>query len=138
MWIPASCALLLLLAGQQAVAQPAALPPCPATPNCVSSQASGSHHIAPLDAGPDATTSLATLQSVLKELPRVTWQRVGSHSLHAEFRSRLFGFVDDVDVVARPDGRLDIRSASRSGYWDLGANRRRVEMLRKRVAQEAH
>lgn len=138
MWTPARLALLLLLAGQQAVAQTAALPPCPDTPNCVSSHASGSRHIPPLGGGPDAETSLTALQSVLEKLPRVTWRRIDSHRLHAEFRSRLFGFVDDVDVVARPDGRLDIRSASRNGYWDLGVNRRRVELLRARLAEEVH
>ncbi|MEQ8662522.1 MAG: DUF1499 domain-containing protein, partial [Gammaproteobacteria bacterium] len=52
--------------------------------------------------------------------------------LHATFRSALFGFVDDVEL--RLDGdALHWRSASRVGYSDLGANRRRLEALRGRI-----
>ncbi len=50
--------------------------------------------------------------------------------LHAEERSRLFRFVDDLELLAAPDGELIVRSASRVGRSDLGVNRRRVERLR--------
>jgi uncharacterized protein (DUF1499 family) len=51
--------------------------------------------------------------------------------LKAEFRTRL-GFVDDVEFQLNPDlGLVQVRSASRTGYWDLGVNRRRVEAIRK-------
>ena len=51
--------------------------------------------------------------------------------LHAECQSALMGFVDDLELHAQPDaGRIDVRSASRLGYGDLGVNRRRVETLR--------
>jgi uncharacterized protein (DUF1499 family) len=44
---------------------------------------------------------------------------------------RLFGFVDDARLVVDEERReLRCRSASRSGWWDLGVNRRRVEWLR--------
>jgi uncharacterized protein (DUF1499 family) len=57
--------------------------------------------------------------------------------LWAVFTSTVFRFVDDMEF--RMDGAtqtIHVRSASRIGYWDLGANRRRVETLRKRFAQE--
>ncbi len=47
----------------------------------------------------------------------------------AEATSLLFAFRDDVSVRIRPDfvgARLDIRSASRFGEHDLGANARRI------------
>jgi uncharacterized protein (DUF1499 family) len=53
--------------------------------------------------------------------------------LHAEFRSALFGFVDDVEFrMDETAGRIDVRSASRTGYFDFGVNRRRVEEIRAR------
>jgi len=57
--------------------------------------------------------------------------------LHAEFRSALFGFVDDVEFrMDEVSGRIDIRSASRTGYYDFGVNRRRVEEIRARFSRE--
>jgi len=55
--------------------------------------------------------------------------------LHATFRSRIFGFVDDLEC--RQDGAvIQVRSASRLGWWDLGANRRRVERLREALGRD--
>jgi uncharacterized protein (DUF1499 family) len=52
--------------------------------------------------------------------------------IHAEFRSRIFRFIDDLELLLDEDqGVIQIRSASRSGYSDLGANRNRVEALRR-------
>jgi uncharacterized protein (DUF1499 family) len=51
--------------------------------------------------------------------------------LHAECRSALLGFVDDLELHLRPsEGVIAVRSASRLGYSDFGVNRRRVEVLR--------
>ena len=51
--------------------------------------------------------------------------------LRAEFRSRLFRFVDDVELLVDPEAaRIEIRSASRVGHSDLGVNRKRVEVIR--------
>ncbi|HQZ27625.1 MAG: DUF1499 domain-containing protein [Verrucomicrobiales bacterium] len=62
---------------------------------------------------------------------------VRSHDFHlyAECRSPLFGFVDDLELVLHPGaGFIHVRSASRVGYSDLGANRTRVEALREAFA----
>jgi uncharacterized protein (DUF1499 family) len=49
--------------------------------------------------------------------------------LTATYMSRIFKFVDDVEV--RSEGALcHIRSASRVGYSDRGVNRKRVEVIR--------
>ena len=57
--------------------------------------------------------------------------------LHAECSSRVFGFVDDLELHLRADhGLVAVRSASRVGYWDLGANRNRIEKLRRRLQQQ--
>jgi uncharacterized protein (DUF1499 family) len=40
--------------------------------------------------------------------------------------------VDDVEfLVDMEQGLVQARSASRSGYWDLEVNRRRMEAIRK-------
>jgi uncharacterized protein (DUF1499 family) len=48
----------------------------------------------------------------------------------------VFRFVDDLELrLSVDDGRIHIRSASRVGNSDLGANRKRVERLRERFAR---
>ena len=65
-------------------------------------------------------------------MPRARVVSTEEHYLHAEFRSLLFRFVDDLEMLWRAeDGVFDVRSASRVGTSDLGVNRRRVETLRR-------
>ncbi len=71
------------------------------------------------------------LRTVIAAMPRATVVAASDSALRAEFRSRLLRFVDDVDRVADPAASvIQIRSASRVGYSDLGANRQRVEAIR--------
>lgn len=80
------------------------------------------------------------LLAILDSLPRVGITERESDSLRCTFRSRLFGFIDDVDFILIPSdaeghGFVHFRSASRTGYWDLGANRRRMEDLGRRFGR---
>ena len=62
----------------------------------------------------------------------------GAGILEASAESRWFGFVDDVVVRVRPDAggsRIDVRSKSREGRGDFGANARRVRLYLSRLAQ---
>lgn len=115
---------------------PPDLPPCPTTPNCVSSQASDEdHRVDPLPFDGSGEDALERLADVIGAMPRSRIVERQSAFLHATFSSALFGFVDDVHArVDTEKRRIDIRSASRVGYWDLGVNRRRVEDIRKRFA----
>jgi uncharacterized protein (DUF1499 family) len=48
-----------------------------------------------------------------------------------ECTTRLMRFVDDVELLLdAPAGVIHLRSSSRIGHSDLGANRKRVEALR--------
>lgn len=59
--------------------------------------------------------------------------------VHAELTSALFGFVDDVELaIDRESRRIDFRSASRVGHWDLGANRRRMRTISRRLRERGH
>ena len=96
------------------------------TPNCVSSQADPAdpeHYIAPIRG------ELAAARRAIESLPRTRIIRAEGNYLYAEFRSKLLGYVDDVELYF--DGSvLQVRSASRLGRKDFGVNRQRVERLR--------
>ncbi|CAB1059228.1 hypothetical protein D1BOALGB6SA_3986 [Olavius sp. associated proteobacterium Delta 1] len=50
--------------------------------------------------------------------------------IYANF-SLIFQFVDDVELLFSDEKNLiHVKSASRIGYSDLGANRKRVERIR--------
>ena len=105
------------------------LRPCPSSPNCVSSEASDTD-LAPFALpGEDGWERLRL--AIVSQGGSIEREEAGY--LHATFRSRLFGFVDDLEC--RQDGDVvQVRSASRVGWWDMGANWRRVEKLRKALS----
>ncbi|MQX54420.1 DUF1499 domain-containing protein [Alcanivorax sediminis] len=112
------------------------LAPCPNSPNCVSSlSGSKDHWVAPLEVSDNRESSLQRVQSVLDSLPRVEYDVVGQSRIQARFKSLVMRFTDDVTFYVRENGVVEVRSASRIGYWDLGANRRRVESLRVKLAE---
>ena len=108
------------------------LAPCPSSPNCVSSDASGgSHHVAPLQLAVAPSEAWRSVREAVSELPRSRIVKETPDYLHVECRSALFGFVDDLELQLRPTEEIvAVRSASRLGHSDLGVNRRRVEALR--------
>ncbi len=114
------------------------LKPCPNSPNCVSSQAEPDdrrHYIRPLAFAGSATEAISAIRHVVESFKRTRIQTVEDGYLHAVFVSALFRFRDDVEFVAVPaEGVIHVRSASRVGYGDLGANRKRVEQIRTRLA----
>lgn len=112
---------------------------CPDSPNCVCSEDSRpDHHIEPLATGDDPAAAWQRLREALAAEPRSRVLTDEEHYLHAEVRSLIFRFVDDVECrLDAPAGVIHIRSASRAGYSDLGVNAARVERLRRRVEAAA-
>lgn len=110
------------------------LAPCPERPNCVSSLAGdAAHRVEPLPLDGPPEQALARLGEIIEAMPRAAVDEVGEGYLKARFRSRLFRFTDDLELmVDRQAGLIHVRSASRVGYSDLGVNRRRVEAIRSR------
>jgi len=113
-----------------------ALAPCPDRPNCVSSQAPDeAHRVAPLALGADPARGWERLVRLVESWPRTRVVARTPEALDAEVSSRLFGFIDDLSLRFDPEaGVAHVRSASRTGYSDLGVNRRRVEELRAAFA----
>lgn len=114
------------------------LPPCPNSPNCVSSSAvDSSHHIEPFPISKNGDTSLDILAQIIKALPRTKILEHNEVYLHTEFESRFFRFVDDVEFLVNEDQKvIEVRSASRLGYGDFGVNRKRIENLRALYLEE--
>jgi uncharacterized protein (DUF1499 family) len=108
---------------------------CPDSPNCVSSLAKDpKHRIEPFKLKKDHKTGWAIVQKTVGSMPRTKIVSSDNHDIHAECRSMIFRFVDDLMLHLIPsNGIIHIRSASRTGYSDLGVNRRRVESLRKKL-----
>jgi uncharacterized protein (DUF1499 family) len=89
------------------------------------------HRIEPLQYEDNRAEAKERLLGVLRSLKRVKIVVVEPSYIHAEFTSALFGFVDDVEFLfASAKPVIHLRSASRVGYYDFGANRSRVEQFR--------
>lgn len=110
------------------------LAPCADSPNCVSSQAPDERHaMEPLGFEGSAEEALERLEEVIEGMLRTRVVTRREDYLHAEFTSALFRFVDDVEFLVLPEEQvIHFRSASRVGYSDLGANRKRMEEIRRR------
>jgi uncharacterized protein (DUF1499 family) len=111
------------------------LAPCPASPNCVGSEAAdAAHAVLPFNLAVPSQEGWEAVRLSLSERPRTTIVTQTDHYLHAECRSALFGFVDDLELHMRDEAStIEVRSASRLGYSDMGVNRRRVERLRSQL-----
>lgn len=108
------------------------LPPCPASPNCVSTQAQHEGHaIAPFRYQKSRAEAKEALKAMVRVLPRTVLVAEDEDYLHYEFTSLLLRFIDDVEFVFDEEAKtIHFRSASRTGYGDLGVNRRRMEEIR--------
>ncbi|MBE9031270.1 DUF1499 domain-containing protein [filamentous cyanobacterium LEGE 11480] len=104
---------------------------CPATPNCVSSQAKDDHQIAPLAYVGSGPETMAKIKQAIVELPGSEIITDSGNYIYAEFTSSLLGFVDDVEFYCDDAvGAVQVRSAARLGESDLGVNAKRVAEIR--------
>lgn len=129
--------LLIITMCSQASANKNEPQPCPDKPNCVSSVASDKHAVAPFQLKNTSRFNKEQLIEALKHLDNNISVIHDEHRIHAEITSRVFGFVDDLDLIVDTAQHLiHVRSASRTGYYDFGVNRRRVEKLRTILKSE--
>ena len=123
---------LILSPGKEAGSE-IRLEPCPSSPNCVSSlELKNKHFIAPLSYAGKKEAAYQTLVRIIASEPRARIVTTQTNYIRAEFKSRVFGFVDDIEFFFSSDQPLiHVRSASRMGYYDFGVNRKRIEGIRK-------
>lgn len=111
---------------------------CPDKPNCVSSEQpqDSAHYVEPIYlTGKSVAASIQSLQEIILA-QNGTIETAGSTYIAATFTSPLFGFVDDVEFrVDTTAGVIHLRSASRVGTSDLGANRKRANLIKQRFRE---
>ena len=108
------------------------LRPLPARHNAVSSQTDDhARQVAPLPFCGNLETTRGALLAAIRSYPgRVEITTETPSYLHCVFTTRTLRFRDDVEfLLDERSGLVHFRSASRIGYCDLGANRRRYETL---------
>ena len=112
---------------------------CPDSPNCVSSHAKdASHYIEPFVFSDQPAQAMQRLKEALQAEKRLSIVTERPAYLHAEVRSLVFRFVDDVEFALVEDkGLIHVRSAARTGHSDFGVNRRRIERIRQRFQSYA-
>ena len=99
------------------------LSPCPGPEHCASTV----WKVA------DSSAALKQLSERIENSPRTEIIEQSTNYLHATYSSRIFGFVDDVELHANDAVTLEARSISRLGESDLGVNAQRLESLSKTV-----
>ncbi|MDA3785973.1 MAG: DUF1499 domain-containing protein [Deltaproteobacteria bacterium] len=114
------------------------LRPCPPSPNCVNSCARDEEHLTqPLYYAGSSSVAWQNLTALIRDMEGA---EIVSHTdtyLHADYPSALFRFVDDVEFLLDAQNRkIEVRSASRLGYYDFGVNRRRLQEIRRRFAEK--
>ncbi len=104
---------------------------CPSSPNCVSTESNdAAHQIEPLEFTGSESDARKKIIQVVQEMPRTTLVTETKSYLHFECRSRLFRFIDDLEFYIDPKNKkIQMRSASRIGYSDLGVNRDRINKI---------
>ena len=121
--------LMMMIAAETSA--PPTIPPCPRTPNCVSTRATDSHAISPFRYTGTSADAMGRLLSILQAMPRTTIVASDRMSIRAEFKTRIFHFTDDAIFVVEDENKvIHFRSAARIGHSDLGVNRSRMEEIR--------
>ncbi len=108
------------------------LRPCPGSPNCVSSQAEDEKHfIEPITYSTVKTEAYEKIKAILLSLERTSLVEKQDNYLRATCKSRIMKFTDDIEFYFPEEKIIHVRSASRLGYSDFGANRKRMEKIRR-------
>jgi uncharacterized protein (DUF1499 family) len=108
-----------------------ALAPCEA-PHCVSSLSEEpKYHIEPIRYSGSRDSARNALLRLIADLPGAAIVTQTPDYVHATFTSKMLEFVDDLELTFPQSAKqVEVRSASRVGYYDFDVNRKRVESLR--------
>lgn len=111
---------------------------CPPFLNCVSSTSTmGLYSVEPIRlAEPLNQSSWELIKAAAIELPGASLNSSRFGYADVTCRSDLFRFPDYLELLVDSDKQhLDVRSQSLIGLYDLGVNRRRIELLRTRLIE---
>ena len=91
--------------------------------------------IAPLSLSGDGPATMAKIKAIVQATAGAAVVKSEPDYLYAQYTTPLMKYVDDVEFWFDPSSQVvQVRSASRIGKSDLGANRKRVEALRTALA----
>ena len=109
---------------------------CPTSPNCQGSESSRpAQSVDRFALNQPADDAIATLANIVETYPATKIITRDERYLHATFATKLMGYTDDVEFLVSDDKQsVQVRSASRLGKSDLGANKKRVTALRSSAA----
>ena len=129
----------LLLAAALSWASEPQLPPfgpgedgaCGEKPNCVSTlDGRPKRHALPWPYQGSQLAAQGRLERAIESFPRAAVAEIRPGYIHAVFKSALWRFADDVEFLfPEREAVIHFRSASRTGHWDFGANRRRMKKV---------
>jgi len=78
--------------------------------------------------------SFKELIDILKNTPRVKIIKLKEDYIYALATSRVMKFIDDIEIQkSEKDNTLKVKSKSRTGFYDLGVNKRRIDTLHFRL-----
>ncbi len=82
----------------------------------------------------NADESFKELIDIMKNTPRIKIINIKEDYLHALATSRVMKFIDDIEIKKSEKGNiLEVKSKSRTGFYDLGVNKRRINTLHFRL-----
>ena len=88
--------------------------------------------IAPINASDTPELTWLMLRDLVETIPQAILITENETYRHYQFTTPLMGFIDDVELLYdRKKQLIQVKSASRVGQSDFGANRKRVELLRE-------
>ncbi|MGC8118911.1 DUF1499 domain-containing protein [Marinobacter sp. VGCF2001] len=111
---------------------------CPPFMNCVSTSADKQRHaIEPIRlVEPLNESSWEMIRAEALKLPGASLNHVRYGYADITCYSDIVGFPDYLEILIDPDQqKLNVRSQSLLGFYDMGVNRQRVELLRSRLVE---
>ena len=107
------------------------LKPCPNSPNCEQTYSEKKRkNMDTLPFSDDLVSSKEKLKNYLSSFERVKLIEETENYLHYEFVTKRGNYTDDVEFYFDSSCNcIHFRSASRIGYGDLGANKRRMKRI---------
>lgn len=114
------------------------IPPCPDSPNCVSTLAKKKRQkMTSLPFYGSLKQSIQAIKKIVNEFERVQLIEETDLYLHYTFETKWGNFIDDVEFLADTNHQvIHFRSASRVGYGDFGANKRRMRKITRKWAAQ--
>ena len=82
----------------------------------------------------NANNSFKELIDILNNTPRIKIINIQKGYVHALATSRVMKYVDDIEIEKlEKENILKVKSKSRTGFYDLGVNKRRINTLHFRL-----